>query len=228
MPRACFQPALFDFLRELKAHNDREWFAANKQRYERDVRGPVLQFVSDFAAPLAKISRQVVADPRPVGGSMFRLHRDTRFSNDKSPYKTYVGIQFRHKQGRDVHAPCYYLHLEPGRVFAGAGIWHPDAAALVALRRAVATRGAEWKKALSGAAFKRGCALEGDSLKRPPRGFDPDHPLIEDLKRKDFIAATHWTEADVLAPDLLNRMARFCRTTAPLPRFLAKALKLQW
>jgi uncharacterized protein (TIGR02453 family) len=228
LPHVSFQPALFDFLRELKAHNDREWFAANKQRYERDVRGPVLQFVDDFAAPLAKISRQVVADPRPVGGSMFRLHRDTRFSKDKSPYKTHVGIQFRHRQGRDVHAPCYYLHLEPGRVFAGAGIWHPDAAALAGLRTAVATKAAEWKKAMAGAAFKRECSLEGDSLKRPPRGFDPDHPLIEDLKRKDFIAATQWTEADVLAPGLPNRMAGFCRTTAPFTRFLARALKLQW
>ncbi len=228
MPRSHFQPALFEFLRELKAHNDREWFAAHKQHYERDVRGPVLQFVADFAVPLDKISRHVVADPRKAGGSMFRLHRDTRFSKDKAPYKTHVGVQFRHRQGRDVHAPCYYLHLEPGRVFAGAGIWHPDAEALAALRRAVATRGEEWKRAMSGAAFKRACALEGDSLKRPPRGFDPDHPLIEDLKRKDFIAAAQWTEADALAAGFLNQMARFCRTTAPFTRFLASALKLQW
>lgn len=226
MSRAHFQPSLFAFLTELKLNNDRAWFAANKQRYERDVKGPMLQFITDFAKPLAGVSKQFVADPRPAGGSMFRIYRDTRFSRDKSPYKPHASAQFRHRQGRDVHAPGFYLHLEPGQVFAGAGIWHPDARTLAAIRKAVATKSGDWKRAIGGKAFRESCALEGDALKRPPRGFDADHPLIQDLKRKDFIAVTRWSERDVLAPDFMKRLVAFCRATTPFTRFLTKALKL--
>src|SRR5262245_52215352 len=194
MATRYFGPALFGFLRELKLHNERAWFQQNRERYEREVRGPLLGFVRDFAAPLARITAQLVADPRPVGGSLFRIHRDTRFSKDKTPYKTQAAAQSRHRERRDVHAPCFRLHLEPGRVFGGAGIWHPDPAALARIRRALAGRGADWKKAVGGRAFMRGCTLEGDFLSRPPRGFAPDHPLIEDIKRKDFIAVRRWSE----------------------------------
>ncbi len=120
MPKeAHFSPALFAFLRELKANNSRPWFQANKERYEREVREPMLCFIADFGVEARKISPYIVADPRKAGGSMFRIHRDTRFSKDKSPYKTTVGAQFRHEQGKDVHAPGFYLHLAPGEAFAG-------------------------------------------------------------------------------------------------------------
>jgi Conserved hypothetical protein (DUF2461) len=128
-----------------------------------------------------RVSPYVVADPRPVGGSLFRIHRDTRFSKDKTPHKT-LGAWFRHRGGKHDRGPGFYLHLEPGRVFGGAGIWHPEPPTLQRLRTAVAKRGPEWKKALGGA-IRRTCTLEGDALVRPPRGFPPDHPLIEDLKR---------------------------------------------
>ena len=104
-------PALFDFFRELKANNNREWFQANKERYERQVREPLLQFVEDFGVRLAEISPHYVADARRSSGSLFRINRDVRFSADKSPYKTAAGIQFRHESGKDVHAPGFYLHL---------------------------------------------------------------------------------------------------------------------
>lgn len=228
MPQAHFGPELFGFLRALRAHNDRAWFAAHKERYERDLRGPALGFVDAFAAPLARISAHLVADPRPVGGSLFRLQRDTRFAKDKTPYKTHAGIQFRHSAGRDVHAPCFYLHLEPGRVFGGAGVWHPDPAALLALRTALVKDPAGWKKATSGKAFREQCRLDGELLKRPPRGFAPDHPLAEHLRRKDFLVVTDWTEKDVVRPDFLARFTSFCRAAAPFNAFLARALRLEF
>ena len=132
-----FSPDIFAFLRDLEVNNSREWFRDNSDRYERDLREPALRFISAFAAPLAKISPCFRADPRKSGGSLFRIHRDVRFSADKSPYKTYTGIQFRHQRGKDAHAPGFYLHLQPRHVFAAVGSWHPDTEALAAIRSAI-------------------------------------------------------------------------------------------
>src|SRR6185369_3813459 len=109
-PSLMFTRAAFAFLRELRDHNDREWFAANKQRYEKVVRDPALQFIAGFGPRLHKISPHLVADPRPVGGSMFRIYRDTRFSRDKSPYKTHLGIHFFHEKAKAAASvPGFYL-----------------------------------------------------------------------------------------------------------------------
>ena len=125
---AHFTPALFEFLSELADNNNREWFQDNKARYERDVRDALVHFVADFGDRLHEISPHMVADPRLSGGSIFRIYRDVRFSKDKSPYKTNAGMHFRHEVGREVHGPGLYLHLQPGMVFAGAGIWRPNSA----------------------------------------------------------------------------------------------------
>ncbi len=188
-----FSPALFAFLRDLRENNDREWFKANKQRYEESVLEPALELIADFAPRLHRISPHFVADPRPVGGSLFRIYRDTRFSKDKTPYKTATGIQFRHELARSAHAPGFYLHLEPRSVFVGVGIWRPDAATLGKIRTAIAESPEEWTAVRSKGGLGRGFELRGDSLKRPPAGYDPAHPLIEDLKRKDFIAVATLT-----------------------------------
>jgi uncharacterized protein (TIGR02453 family) len=227
-PQAHFSPQLFRFLRELKADNSRSWFLANKTRYEAQVRHPLLRFIADFGPRLKKISPHLLADPRPVGGSMFRIHRDTRFARDKSPYKIMAAAQFRHRKGKDVHAPGLYLHLEPGRIFAGAGLWHPEAKVAARVRAAIAGEPAAWKRALSGKAFRERCTLEGERLKRPPRGFDPDHPLIDDLKRKDFIALRPFTQAEACSAGFLDLYDGTCRDMAPLMRFLTRALGLAW
>lgn len=192
-----FSPRLFKFLRDLESNNDRAWFAANKARYVADVQEPALAFIEDVGPRLAEISSRFIADPRTVGGSLFRIHRDTRFSKDKTPYKTQVGTQFRHERARDAHAPGFYLHLEPGSVFMGCGTWRPDAETLRAIRTAIASDGARWQAILRDPAFNGRFRLGGDALKRPPAGFDPEHPLIADLKRKDFIAITDLTQTDV-------------------------------
>ncbi len=115
-----------------------------------------------------------------------RVYRDTRFANDKTPFKTNVGIQFRHELGKDVHAPGFYLHIEPGNCFLGAGIWRPESKVLAAIREFIADNPNGWREAVGARAFKKDWELVGTTLVRPPRGFEPDHPLIVDLKRKDF------------------------------------------
>lgn len=226
---SLFHAELFEFLRELAANNDREWFAANRDRYRATVQEPLLGFIAAMSAPLRRISPAFVADPRPSGGSMFRIYRDTRFAKDKSPYKTHAAAQFRHRDGKDVHAPGFYFHLEPGQVFCGAGIWHPDGATLNRLRNAIVDGPVAWRKAVAavdGASppMHRG----GDSLQRPPRGFPADHPLLDDLKRKDHVVMCQLREADVLADDVVERVAGVFRSTAPFVRFLCDALELEF
>ncbi len=221
-----FSPALFTFLRELKANNDREWFNANKNRYEEVIREPALEFVAEFAPHLERISPHFVADPRPVGGSLFRIHRDTRFSKDKTPYKPHTGIQFRHEAAKDVHAPGYYLHLEPGEIFVGVGVWHPDSTALARIRGALVEDPDSWRGATSNRAFRQRFTLAGESLKRPPAGFDHDHPLIDDLKRKDFIAVARLQQRAVTSSGFDEALAGDFRAASPLVAFLCGALDL--
>ena len=222
-----FTRRTFDFLRELALHNERQWFDRNRDRYERDAKGPALRFVAEFAPHLKRIGPNFRADPRPVGGSLFRIHRDVRFSKDKSPYKTHVGIRFPHVARKDVHAPGYYLHLEPGEVFVGCGVWHPDAATLGRIREAIMSRPERWRRARDGKEFRSRFRLAGDSLRRAPRGYDPDHPLIVDLKRKDFIAVAELEEETVLRSDFVREFAAVCRDASPFQRFLLDALGLE-
>jgi uncharacterized protein (TIGR02453 family) len=185
----------------------------------------MLGFISALAPRLREIAPEYVADPRPVGGSMFRLHRDTRFSKDKTPYKLAVAAHFRHATGKDVHAPGFYLHLGPGEVMAGAGLWQPPPPTLLSVRTAIAERSAEWAAATSGLTLWSGDATHGQSpiLKRVPAGFDPAHPFEADLRRKDFVVMEHLSEADAVAPDFLDRYVAILRKTLRLNQFLLKA-----
>ena len=222
MPNPYVTPATFAFFRELAAHNDRAWFEKNKDRYHREVRDPLLRFVADFAPKLTKLGKHMVADPRPVGGSLFRIYRDTRFAKDKSPYKTHAGLTFRHEAGRDVHGPIFYLHLEPGRVFAACGMWHPAPEAVKAIRDAIVEKPERWRRAIAGLAFDPG----SDSLSRVPRGYDPEHPCAEHLKHKSFTASADFTQAQACAPDFLARYADACKKNLRLMEFLAGAVGL--
>ena len=222
---AQLTPDLFRFLEDLKANNDRTWFKSNQSRFEETVREPLLAFIAAFEEPLAAISPCMLAVARKSGGSMFRIYRDTRFSKDKSPYKTWAAVQFRHEAGRDAHAPCYYLHLAPGDVFVGAGIWHPDGPALDAIRVSMNEYPKLWIKARD-AVLTAGWELEGDELKRIPRGYPAEHPLADDLRRKDFIAVRRLSEKEALEPDFLQRYTNFCREPLSLMKFLTDALGL--
>ncbi|HTO83744.1 MAG TPA: DUF2461 domain-containing protein [Methylomirabilota bacterium] len=219
-----FTPRLFKFLRDLKRNNERPWFQANKERYIADVQQPLLRFIADFATPLRKIAPAFDADPRPSGGSMFRIYRDTRFSKDKAPYKTHVAAHFRHKQtSTDVHAPGFYFHLDPGECFIGGGLWLPEPPLLKQVRDAIAYDADGWRKVRR--AVKE---IEGDGLTRPPQGYDPAHPFIDDLKRKSFFAHVPFTDAEVTGAGFLDRCAEACRSVRPLMKFLTEAVELDW
>lgn len=235
---AGFPKETIPFLRSLAAHNERGWFEANKHRYESDVREPALAFIAAMEPELVRISPHFDALAKKTGGSLMRIYRDTRFSRNKAPYKTNIGIQFRHERGKDVHAPGFYFHIDPDECFIGAGVWHPDAAALGKIREAIAaTLQAEagastansWLAARNHAAFTAaGFTLQGDALKRAPKGYPVDHPLIEDLKRKDFIAIADLDTAEITRPDLPARVAKRYAAAAPLVRFLCDALELDY
>jgi uncharacterized protein (TIGR02453 family) len=226
--QAHFNRAFFQFLDELKANNNRDWFHANKDRFQHQVQEPLLRFISDFSDPLRVVSRNFVADPRPTGGSMFRIYRDVRFAKDKSPYKTHAAAQFRHAAGRDVHAPGFYLHLEPSSVFVGAGLWHPERTVLDQIRTAIAEHPQKWTNAITKPEFTSRHQLAGESLKRPPRGYDPEHRLIEDIKRKDFICVENFSKTAACKPDFIDRVAESFQAASPLMRFLTEAVGLKY
>jgi len=212
----CFTPELFDFLRQLKRRNNRDWFTRNKPRYEQAIRDPALLFIAAVTPRLAKLSRKLPA--AALRGSLFRIYRDIRFSSDKRPYKTHIGMQWTYAKSKDAHSPCYYLHLEPEGCFVAAGIWHPDNVSLNRIRHAIVANPQTWKK------IRRGLDLGGDRLSRPPRGFDGAHPLIEDLKYKDYIAAVDLSQRQICSRNFIPDLLAAGRTMTPLVEFTWQAL----
>ena len=222
--KSPFNESTLAFLRELRANNDREWFNANKARYEEHVLDPALHFIDEMYEPLGEVAPRFTAIPKRSGGSLMRIYRDTRFSRDKTPYKTNIGIQFRHELGRDVHAPGFYLHIEPDSAFIGAGMWRPASEPLAQIRRRIVDKPTEWERARDDKRFRRHFNLGGESLTRAPRGFDRDHPLLEDIKRKDFIAVKELPVEDVLADGFQRQVTKSIGAAEPLMRFLCKAV----
>jgi len=221
-----FEPAILEFLEDLADHNNRPWFRENRWRYERNVFEPCQAFIRAFRPRLKKISPHFVASDRRVGGSLMRVYRDTRFAGGQSPYKTNVGIQFRHELGRDVHAPGFYVHIAPDECFLAIGVWRPDPDALGRIRQAIVDRPDRWRRSREDKKFRKHFTLEGDSLTRPPRDFPADHPFVEDLKRTDFIGLEDLTERDVLDKAFLDRVAASFTAARPFVRFLCDALEV--
>ena len=223
---ASLGPGLFRFLKELSRHNERSWFLKNKARYEAEVRDPFLLLIADLRPRLNQVSPHFVVDPSPSGGSMMRIYRDIRFSKDKSPYKTSVSAHFWHAHGKEGMTPAFYLHLEPGRSSVGGGLWRPPPEGLRMIRQAIVDRTGAWKKVVSGRSFRMGCGMAGESLKRPPPGFDPAHPFIEDLKRKDFATSAALKDSDLTRPDPSRAVLEGMTAAAPFIRFVTEALGL--
>lgn len=215
----------FRFFKELRENNNREWFNENKPRFRTSVQEPLAAFVEAMAPRLRKISKHFVADPRLNGGSVFRIYKDTRFSNDKTPYKTHGAVQFRHALGKDAHAPGFYIHLDPKEIFYGGGIWAPPSPALLKIRQSIRDKPKLWIKATTGAAFeKRFGGLRGDLLTRPPRGFDKDDPMIGDIKRKSFFAMAEGKPAAAKKAQFCDDVEAAMKDAKPLMKFLCDAL----
>jgi len=226
MSNPYLKPELFQFLRDLKANNDRDWFNENKYRYEQHVKEPLLDMIADFAPLLSGLSPHYRAIPKTVGGSLFRIYRDVRFSKNKDPYKTVAGVHFRHESAKNVHAPGYYFHIEPDNLFLALGIWHPESPTLLSIRNRMVEDPEGWEEMVQASDFAGTYELQGESLKRAPKGFDPEHPLIDDLKRKDFIGVARFDEADAGRPDLLPFLADTWDKGTALMRFLSGALDI--
>ncbi|MEZ0470207.1 DUF2461 domain-containing protein [Luteimonas salinilitoris] len=224
-----FSDRSFRFLRALARRNERAWFHAHKADYEAHVREPFRRLLSDLHPDVLAVSPHFRADPKPVGGSLFRIHRDTRFANDKSPYKTWQGARLFHERSRETAAPSWYLHLEPGDCFVAAGIWHPESPVLRRIRQFVVDNPAGWKTAAHAPAFRRRYRLGSqEMLVRPPRGFPADFEFIEDLRRRNFIALRSIDDATMAGPRLRQVLARDLRATAPFMDYLCAALDLEF
>lgn len=221
---ARFGPEFLGFLTDLRKHNDRAWFQVHKDRYEAVVRDPFLRFIADLGPRLGTLNLPFVADPSPVGGSMMRIYRDVRFSRDKSPYKTAVAAHFSLAARKSAAFPALYLHLEPGKSSVGGGIWRPEPPTLRKIRNAIVRDSQRWQRITSHRAFRSTYTMSGDSLKRLPAGFDPDHPSAADLKRKDFIVGSRLDDREITSRDFVASVIARYKTALPFMRFLAESV----
>ncbi len=219
-----FKPTALEFLKELSENNNRNWFTQNKQRYENDVLTPAFDFISAMSEPLAGISPHFTAIPKRIGGSLMRIYRDTRFAKDKTPYKTNIGIQFRHQLAKDVHSPGYYLHIASDEIFVGIGTWHPPSDALLKIREHINEYPNKWLAACNNEEFRKKFELVGDKLKTAPRGFPKDHELIDDLRWKDFIAVRNLDQNEIQDENFIKTCSVLFKTATPYMKFLCDAL----
>lgn len=224
-----FPKDLSKFLAELAKNNNKAWFDENKPRFAASVQEPLFAFMDSLAPRMAKISAQITIEAKKSGGSLQRIFRDTRFSKDKSPYHTHVSVIFRHEVGKKVPAPGFYLRIDTAKVTLGAGIWQPEGPAVLAIRTAIVEDAKRWKRVRSDAKFRELYGeLQGESLKRPPKGFDPEHPHVEDLKRKDLVGFREMKLSELTKPSFLDEVDRSYRVSKSLMKFLCDALDLSF
>ncbi|KAF1687775.1 TIGR02453 family protein [Pseudoxanthomonas broegbernensis] len=227
--KSHFSDASFKFLRGLARHNDKAWFQAHRQDYETHVRQPFLRLIADLQPALAAVSPHYRADPRLVGGSLFRIHRDVRYSGDKSPYKPWQGARLFHERRREVPAPSFYLHLQPGNSFVGAGLWHPEPPTQRRVRQFILDNPGTWRKAAHAPALRRRYSLDdGDMLVRPPRGFPADFAFIDDLRHRNWVLLRPLDDAAMTRPGLRKSVEADLVALAPFVDYLCAALDLEF
>jgi len=223
-----FTAQSFQFLEDLSKNNNRPWFNTHKERYEDTIRSPALAFIEAIQPNIKIISPHMTATAKKTGGSLMRVYRDVRFGKDKTPYKTNIGIQFKHRCAKDVHAPAFYLHLSSEECFIAAGIWRPSGPALASIREMISDNPQSWKNITQSPAFKSSFELSGQTLKTYPRGYSKDHPMINDLKRKDFIAIQPISREQVLDPLFIETLSDSYQQSSDFMDYLCQALALNF
>ena len=219
-----FTPKFLEFFDSLAKNNNREWFNRHKADYQVSVVQPVCAFVEAMAPALQRISPHFIADPKPHGGSMFRIYRDVRFSKDKSPYKLHAACQFRHELGKNAHTVGFYVHLSPEEAVFGGGVWRPPNPELHKIRNTIVDNPNEWKKIKSNPAVKKYFGgIAGDGLKRPPKGFDAEHEHIEDLKRKSFYLMRNERPEIILTDNFVDEVDKTFGAAKPLLEYICYA-----
>lgn len=225
-----FPAAAQKFFRSLGRHNDRVWFEENRAVYETAVREPMKALVEAFDVALAGIAPEIVGDPRR---SMFRIHRDIRFSKDKSPYKTNAGCWFPHRDagkgvGRDSDSggAGFYFHLDGKSSFFASGLWMPPRPALNRVREALVERQKSFERIVQAPAFRRrfGSLDPASRLTRTPRGFPADHPAADWLRYQSFTVAIDIPSTELGSARLVRRLAREATGMLPFVRWLNTAL----
>ncbi len=218
-----FSRKTYEFLAGLIHNNERPWFEAHKADYETNVVAPAMALITELDEVVRAISPHYRGVPKKIGGSLMRIYRDTRFSRDKTPYKTNVGIQLRHEAAGDVHAPGYYIHLSLEETFVGVGTWHPEPDDLKAIRQRIVGKSREYSEALQTAAAQEMKPV-GESVKRMPVNFDAEHPLAEEIKRKDYLLSTDLSPDLYMGPELVSVLKAKFEAATPFMKFLCAAL----
>ncbi|MDQ3288699.1 MAG: DUF2461 domain-containing protein [Pseudomonadota bacterium] len=224
-----FSDASFRFLRALARNNSREWFHENKADYEKHVRVPFQRLLGDLQPLLANVSTHYRSEPASVGGSLFRIHRDTRFAHDKTPYKSWQGARLFHERRREVESPSFHIHLQPGKCFVGAGLWHPQPDTLRRIRHFVLDNPEGWRTAAHQPAFRRRYQMDDSQmLVRAPRGFPQEFEFVEDLRRRNFVAIRSLEDDVLTGSQLLASLGRDLQGMAPFVDYLCAALDLEF
>jgi uncharacterized protein (TIGR02453 family) len=232
MPMSHFTEGSLKFLRGLKRNNERPWFEAHREEYEITVKQPLAEIVEEMDVRMGKFAPEMVGEPKR---SIFRIHRDVRFSSDKSPYKTHAAAWFFHsggtsKVGREAHGggAGFYLHLEPGKSMVGGGCWMPPRPALLKFRAAILKDLKTFESIVKAPALKKrfGALSEESMLKRVPRGHDPESPAAPWLRRQSFTVGRSLTDAEMLSPKLTATLEKDFAAMLPLVRWLNSALGL--
>jgi uncharacterized protein (TIGR02453 family) len=230
---ALFTPASLRYLRALARHNARPWFEAHRREYEAFIRGPMRDLVDEMDVRLARLAPEIVGEPKR---SIFRIHRDVRFSEDKSPYKTQAACWFFHRDashrvGQESHGggAGFYFQIAPGNSFSGGGIWMPPREALGRLREAIAERPAVFARTVTApAVVRRFGGLDEDAvLKRVPRGYAPDHPAAQWLRYRSFTLGRAFTDTQVVSARLPALLEEDFALMLPLVRWLNAAMGLK-
>jgi uncharacterized protein (TIGR02453 family) len=222
MPSPAFTPKSLAFLRSLARNNDRDWFRARKDEYERHVRGPMVAVIEQLAVDLRSFAPELVAEPRR---SLYRIYRDTRFSEDKSPLKTHIAAVFPPRDGQRHHAAGLYLEVAPRWVWVGGGLYAPTTADLYRLREHLCANLTRFRAIVESPAFARTCGgIKGDRLQRVPRGFPKDHQAAEYLRLKQFLAYREFPPEFATTPRFYAEVLKVFKAVAPLVRYLNEAL----
>jgi uncharacterized protein (TIGR02453 family) len=215
---SCFTPGALAFLRALKRNNRREWFKPRKEKYETLLRDPMIALVERLAADFRTFAPDLVASPKT---SLYRIYRDTRFSEDKAPYKTHVAAVFPHRALPKNRSAALYFHVSTDEVWIGGGLYSPDTSQLQTLREHIAANHRRLRAIVESPGFRRTAGgLEGEQLQRVPRGFPKDHEAAVFLKHRQFLAAVEHPASLATSPRLYAEVVRVFKQAAPLVRFL--------
>lgn len=218
-----FPPEALTFLRQLKRNNNRAWFLAHKEIYDLKIKAPMIELILALGHALQQSAPEFIVDPKRA---IYRIHRDIRFSADKSPYKTHVAAIFVPRGIPKKTGACLYFHIEPAEVLMAGGVYMPDPPSLRALRRHIAEHWEDLLTITEQRSFKRLFgSLQGESLIRPPSGFHPDHPAIDVLRKKQFYVSLTEPAEIAESPKLVSRLLTCFSAALPLVRFLDEPLR---